>query len=803
MNDLNSSDIIAPPSWSLALGVIGRVLILASAGLFSVAGIGWLFSYRLKALEKVGKWAFNGACAAVMGAFVALGVLFAQNRFEYEYVYGHADTHNALQYRIAGIWSGQEGSFLLWATCSAVFALLTVGKTGLYRRWYTIAYAFFLGGIASILAFESPFKLNLFEGHPFVPLEGLGLAPSLQNYWVVIHPPTIFFGFGSLTALFALAFAAMAVKDYEGWIPIVRPWAIVSVTLVGLGLCMGGFWAYETLGWGGFWMWDPVENVSFVPWCFVAALIHGVIVQATKKKWGPTNLLLGGLPFLVFLYGTFLTRSGFLSDASVHSFAEMDRSALKLLMVLMGGAVLGFGGLWAVRAFQSRKETVPADNAPGFKREAFYMIGITTLLMMGIATMIGMSVPFVQALKGEKPRVVEEGLYHQVLPWIFVPLMLLMAITPFVSWRGMKGKELFSKIYTVFCITIGLTGLLLFVSVITSVGKYLDMAPMITMLGRFQVKGLAWIMTLVGICIFVLVGNLWRVADMFKRSKMGVAPFIAHIGVAVLMAGLIISRGFEQKGQSIVMQDHPGRLLNYEVRYVGMTSNEHDRNNTLKLDIYDPHSKGAPLFTATPGLYKVTMGDGTESTMVWPFIKRGLLMDTYVSLGQPQTDVSQEVNLKVGESTVFEGMTLTYKEMTRKGEAGQRGTKFGALVMVTTPSGGVTLNPEMELGGPSGPIMHPAKLDKNMQLAMVGMNAADKSVTLSLQLTTPMYPIEIYHKPMTTLVWLGTGILTLSGFASAFYRRRSKRPVAAEVPNASKTTPRAADLVTAMQGETT
>lgn len=805
MNDLNPTDLITPPAWSLAVGEVGRFLILGAVVLFALSGVSWLLSGRWPVLERVGKITFSTACLSILGSFVSLGILFANNRFEFAYIFGHADSHNALQYRIAGIWSGQEGSFLLWAACSSIFALLTVSKTAQYRRWYTFAFAFFLGGLASILAFESPFKLNLFEGRPFVPVDGLGLAPSLQNYWVVIHPPTIFLGFGSLTALFALAFAALAVKDYEGWIPIVRPWAIVSISLLGLGLCMGGFWAYETLGWGGFWMWDPVENVSFVPWCFGIALVHGVIVQATKKKWQITNLLLGGLPFLVFVYGTFLTRSGFLSDASVHSFAEMEHSALKLLIVLMVGAALGFGGLWGTRAYQARKLVHSQTKVVGPHRESFYMIGITALLTMGVATMIGMSVPFVQALKGEKPRVVEEALYHQVLSWIFVPLMIIMAVAPFVSWNGMKVKDLVGKIYTTLCITVGITGLILFLTIVTRFNKQLNMEPTVTLLGRFPVKNAAWPLFLVGVCVFVLVANFWRVGDLIKRSKMGVAPFFAHIGVGVLMMGLIISRAFEVKGQSVLMQDHPARLLNYEVRYDGMTSNEHDRDNKLNLVVYDPHKKGEPLFTATPGLYKLTMADGQETTMVWPYIKKGWLMDTYVSLGQPQTDASEDISVQVGKSAEFGGMTITYKELTRHGEFGTKGTKFGALVNVTNGQTSKTINPQMELGQGGETIMHPAKLDEHMELAMVGMDVASKSVILRVQLTTPLYPIEIYHKPMTMLVWLGTGMMTLSGFISAFYRR-SRRKVAVDepaVPDTPKAKPVSGDLVTAMKRKST
>ncbi|MBS1705001.1 MAG: cytochrome c biogenesis protein CcsA [Armatimonadetes bacterium] len=802
MNDVNLSDLVAPPSWSLTVGVIGRILIILASGLFAATGVSWLFAPRFKALEKVARWAFGLACGSLLGAFAALGVLFANNRFEYEYVYGHADKSNALGYRIAGIWSGQEGSFLLWATCSAAFALLTVGKTGIYRRWYTIATSFFLGAVASILAFESPFNLNLIDGKPFVPMDGLGLAPSLQNYWVIIHPPTIFLGFGSLTSLFALGFAAMAIRNYVDWLPIVRPWAIVSTTLVGLGLCMGGFWAYETLGWGGFWMWDPVENVSFVPWLFTAAFVHSIIVQTTRKKWQGTNLILSGLPFIVFVYGTFLTRSGFLSDSSVHSFAEMNRYALKLLITLMTVSTLGFLGLWAFRMFQARKDGKIDEGPAGIKKDAFYMVGITLLLTMGTATAIGMSVPLVQALKGEKSRVVEEGVYHQVLPWVFIPMMFLMAITPFVTWRGLKVSELLSKLYTVLCVTIGITGLLVFLAVVTPYGRNIDLAPKITLIGRHDIGGLPWLAFLVAVCTFVLVANVWAAADIVKRSKMGVSSFLSHIGVALLMGGLIISRGFEKKADTVVMNGHPSRVLNYEVRYAGMTSDVHDRNNKIKLEFFDTTKKGTkPVFTATPGLYELTMADGQVTNMVWPHIERHLLMDTYVSLGQPRTQGTEDISVQEGKSIDLGEMVLTYQEMTRKGEFGQAGTRFGALVKVSTPDGkSTTVNPEMELGGEGGMVMHPVQLNDQMELMMTGMNAADKSVNLKVQMKTPIYPVEVYHKPMTILVWLGTGVSALAGFLAAVYRKSSRKG-SSEAPLKEHTPEPSPELATALQGK--
>jgi cytochrome c-type biogenesis protein CcmF len=162
------------------------------------------------------------------------------------------------------------------------------------------------------------------------------------------------------------------------------------------------------------------------------------------------------------------------------------------------------------------------------------------------------------------------------------------------------------------------------------------------------------------------------------------------------------------------------------------------------------------------------MADGQTSTMVWPDIRRGLLMDTYISIGQPATGLGMDVSIKPGETVDASGLHLTYKLATRTGEMGVPGTRFGAEVSVNNGSETIKVHPEMELGN-GEVIPHPARLDNQMELRMNGMNAKDKSVNLRLQLTTPVYPVQIYHKPLTILVWIGTGVMTLAGLLSAFY----------------------------------
>jgi cytochrome c-type biogenesis protein CcmF len=772
--DANTLTVATPPAWSLTVGDAGRISVLVAVSLFGIAVIAWLFAKSDARIEKIGKFAFAAGCLCTVATFLSLATLFLNNRFEFEYIWAHSDLRTAPIYKLAAVWSGQQGSFLLWAVSAAIFGWLAVGRTGEYRRWFSIAYSGFLGAIVAILAYESPFKLILVDGAAVVPADGRGLAPSLQNYWVTIHPPVIFLGFGSLTVLFALALAALINKNHDTWIGIVRPWAILSTTLVGVGLCMGGFWAYETLGWGGFWMWDPVENVSFVPWCLCAAFIHGVIVQVVKNKWKIANLLMAGLPFLTFVYGTFLTRSGFLADASVHSFAEMDRSALRLLMFVMGISSVAFLGLWSLRAIQSRKVVEQVVEVKGVHREGMYRLGALALGAMGLATMIGMSVPFFMALQGRPPKVVEEATYHKVLPWIFVPLVILMAIAPFVAWNGATLKDVLKRAYSLLCIAIGACGFILLLVVFSPLGKLADLTGTSSFPFGLKVSNLAWVVFLAGLSVLILVGTTWRMYELRKASKLAWSSFITHGGVAMLMAGLIVSRGFERKIQTFVMDGHPGTLLDYAIRYKGMTSNFADRENKMQFEVISANGSKPVDFIATPGFYYIESGDGHKDPMAWPHVQRSAFYDLYFTMHEPQRDATEPFTLKPGESREFSGYTMTYKKMVREGDSGMAGTKFGAELHVKSAVGAFVTTPKMELGS-GGTNQHTGKLGQSFEVQMTGMDAATKAVTLQVQLAKPMYPLEIYVKPLTSLVWLGTAVMTLGGFMSAYYRRVARK----------------------------
>lgn len=781
----------APPHWAVTLGSFGKGLIFAALISFLLVFIinAFLSKSDLKTLSRL-CWAV-GTASLVLG-IACLGYLFAKDQFEFSYVFAHGDQETDLRYKIAGIWSGQEGSFLLWACTSAIFGIIALRSSRIYERWYSVFYSSFLIVLCGIIAYESPFNLGLVDGKLLLPPTGAGLTPSLQNYWVTIHPPTIFSGFGSLTVAACFAAAAMVQGNVTDYVKLLRPYAIFSASILGLGLCFGGFWAYETLGWGGFWMWDPVENVSFVPWIMAVGLLHGIIVQVNRKQWYGPNLLLAGLPFLTFCYGTFLTRSGFLANASVHSFAEMNKSALWILVGFIAIATVGFISLWASRGRKLAREQEPvAEDIPGVHRAKLYASSVILLSGLAASAAIGMSVPFFLALANRQSKVVDEALYHRVVVWFFIPLMVLMAIAPFVGWKKPDYKAVLQRAVILFSTTVGVLGVTLFILRNPVTGDLGDFSTPIKFPFGIQLNPVPWVLFLFGLCVFSFIGNFWRVLETYKKSKMGVGGFVAHIGIAVLMAGLIVSRGFEKKETIDLQEGDTAHALGYAVTYEGMTHSEEGglfmHDNKALFQFQQP----GDTFTARPGLYYIQNNSGEVSAMVWPYLEHRLTHDIYITLFSPILDVWKGPATAAPGQTIEpegSGMFVTYKGFKMVGPGGP-GTKFIADVTVRYSQNGIvkTFNaqPSIEVTQQGlQPTLAPVGDDFIMTLESI--DAASRSASLQLHFSKAIYRLDVFYKPLVGMVWLGAFLTFAGGALSAFYRRPPQGPKAPKPPKAPK-----------------
>ena len=270
--------------------------------------------------------AYFTAAIGTLLASALLMLFIIQHRFEFNYITNYSSRDLPFSLLITTFWAGQEGSFMLWA----LFASLI----GLVLQRYSIrknieaevmtTYSIVLGFLLLLISIKSPFEYiwqaqaGVEKG--FVPPDGHGLNPLLQNFWMIIHPPILFLGFSSLAVPFVLAVAALGQRNYKNWMNSAVPWVLFSALALGAGLMLGGYWAYGVLGWGGWWGWDPVENSSLVPWIVTVILVHTMLIQIITGKLVRTNFVLAILAYLLVVYSTFLTRSGILANSSVHSF---------------------------------------------------------------------------------------------------------------------------------------------------------------------------------------------------------------------------------------------------------------------------------------------------------------------------------------------------------------------------------------------------------------------------------------------------------------------------------------------------
>ena len=332
----------------------------------------------------------------IIFAFLFLLFAFLTNDFRFSYVYNNSSFSLPFMYKIAAIWAGKEGSFLLWLMFLPLIGIV-VAKTE------KTSPDIVLGVIATMqifllamLVIESPFQFmwdkypEEFQGRTFLPagIDGHGMNPLLLDPWMISHPPVLFLGYASAIVPFAYAVTAMIKNDYKSFIESSYRWLLFSLTTLGIGIFLGGYWAYKVLGWGGFWGWDPVENSSLVPWLVALALLHTMIVQKRKKALLRSNLVLSMIYFVLVLYSTFLTRSGALSNFSVHSFSGGGISWLIIFIILFyiaAGLFLFFKRFKSIKGEPFGEKFWSWDN--------FTAYGAVSLAAFGVVIIVGTSMP--------------------------------------------------------------------------------------------------------------------------------------------------------------------------------------------------------------------------------------------------------------------------------------------------------------------------------------------------------------------------------------------------------------------------
>jgi cytochrome c-type biogenesis protein CcmF len=412
------------------LADLGRAALFVSLGLVlyaTVAGAWAARTHRRRLADSAG----NALLAALGSTAVACAVLLSalvRHDFSFTYVAQHTSTELPTGYSISAFWGGQEGSLLLWLL---VLGFYSAAAVFLNRRRAPDLVAWtvpVLGAVSTFFAFmlvavSSPFATQT------APLQGAGLNPSLQNPYMLAHPPLLYLGYVGLTVPFAFGMGALlAGRSDERWIVATRRWTLVAWTALGVGQLLGSHWAYVEVGWGGYYAWDPVENAALMPWLAATAFLHSVMIQEKRGMLKVWNMLLVILAFCLSLFGTFLTRSGVVN--SIHSFTESPLGPWFLgfiCVVTAGSLALVFWRLPLLRS-KTRLESLVS-------REAAFLYNNLLLVALCLTILWGVAFPMISELVQGESRTIGRPYYDFFLRTFGLPLLLLMGIGPLIAWR--------------------------------------------------------------------------------------------------------------------------------------------------------------------------------------------------------------------------------------------------------------------------------------------------------------------------------------------------------------------------------
>ena len=501
---------------------------------------------------------------------VSAGIItaFLTDRFDYWYVANYSNRDLDTFFKVSGLWAGQRGSLVFWALLLSMFSSLAVFTNRNKNREFMPYVAGVLLSISSFFLVVLLFgDVNPFERLPFTPADGRGLNPQLQNYWMTIHPPTLYLGFTAFTVPFAFAIAALLSGKLDArWIVITRGWVLLSWFFLANGIIFGMRWAYEELGWGGFWFWDPVENASLLPWLTATAFLHSIQIQENRGMLKVWNMSLVSVTFLLTIFATFLTRSGLIE--SVHTFAENTTIAFIFLTFL--GVITGICVLLIAWRYPLLKSENQIQSF--LSRESAFLFNNLIFLGAAFAIMWGTLFPLItEGLTGQAITVGPPFFNRVNLP-IGIALLALTGIGPVIAWRKASRRNLIKNF--VWPVVVG---------VVVVAGLYLQGARQTMALVTFGVA--AFVMTI--ICVEFAKGTRARAhiegegipracVHLVLRNRRRWGGYIVHVGMVMIFtafAGAAFDREVTQTldpGESVTIASPLGH--EYTLTYQGLSS---------------------------------------------------------------------------------------------------------------------------------------------------------------------------------------------------------------------------------------
>ena len=570
---------------------------LAEIGLAALAIAFALAVYAMAASALGGhtgraRWQLSGrnaallTCPALLLATAALVIALMTEQYQLSYVYSVTDPRTPALYRFTALWGSQRGSLLFWSLLMSLFTTAAIGLNWRgERRLMPYAVAFMMATLAFFVGL-SLFLENPFERWWLLPLGppgarevssalippgaaaptnaalragAQGLNPLLRHFGMVIHPPMLYLGFVGFTIPFAFAMAALAAGDLSsGWIKATRRWSLIAWIFLSLGLILGGRWAYDVLGWGGYWGWDPVENAAFLPWLVGTAFIHSVMIQEKRGMLKLWNMLLVIATFSAVMFGTFATRSGVIE--SVHSFARSEVGfpmlAFWAVITLTGLGLL----LWRWGGGELRDERQFANL---LSRESLFVLNNVVFIALFIAIFWGsFGLPILSELVFDKEVTIGAETFEFFVVPLFIAMYVLMGVAPLSAWGATALPRLGAALrlpllltaLSILALALGGTGLVaaagygvvLFAGYVALFEIYRGAKA------RRQALDESWPRALLAL---------------FRRNQRRYGGYVVHLGVTVIGIGIIGSTVFQTEVQHTLPRGGSVAVRDYSLRY--------------------------------------------------------------------------------------------------------------------------------------------------------------------------------------------------------------------------------------------
>ncbi|MBL7696710.1 MAG: cytochrome c biogenesis protein CcsA [Chitinophagaceae bacterium] len=792
-------------------GQLGHFLLVLSLVSSVVATIAYYRASNAKIVEeqkswrKLGRLAFLIDAISVVLIFIVIYFIISSHLFEYHYAWNHSDKSLPLGYLISSIWEGQEGSFLLWAIWHGVIGIVLMKTAGKWESPVMTVLSFCQVCLATMVlgiyvfglkVGSNPFLLTrevfqdapIFKRPDYLSLasmqDGNGLNQTLQNYWMVIHPPILFLGFASTIVPFAFAIAGLWKKEHYGWTKISLPWSLFSSAILCLGIMMGARWAYESLSFGGYWAWDPVENTSLVAWLVMVAGVHTqVIYNSTGHSLRPTYFFFL-TSFLLILYSTYLTRSGDLQDTSVHAFT-------------------GSGLNWQLRAFVfvfllpgyllylARYKKIPyiQKEESSYSREFWMFIGSLVLFLSAMFIILFTSLPVVNKIFKTTFTVGSEVefFYNRIQIFVAIVLGLLTAISQYLRYKDTNKKTFAKKLIVPTLISL----------VISAAISYLGGINY----DRFGIGFLAAIHIALFTAVYATVANAGYIWSGLGGRLKAAGASVGHVGFGIFLVGVLISSSKEevlsvnflnplnfgpdsdQKGTENLTLFKGVRtdMGKYWATYKKDSADKFDKKTYFHIEIEKKDNN--KKFTLVPDLIRNTKGQ--EGLSANPAAKHYWNRDifsyiTYAEVMNADKDTAQfKLHPMANGDTVYYSNGLMVLEkvipnpVTEEFDFKPTDTAIMADISIHSSSGRTfKANPvfyvknnvvqyHMDTVFAEGLAIGLSQVIDNKHLGII--------VKESSQLT-PFIALKVLQFPFINLVWLGT-IVMITGFIMSMVRR--------------------------------